>query len=255
MRASLALPLILLVALLPAYSTSQGPVAVFVSAADAAGTGDAVTVNVTVAGGPAEEGGTFKLKAYLRGDNLEGASPLEDAPLERSSTNKTFSFNVTMPLFEQEVEVFVEVNSTKDAAWSVGSSSKRITVLVPLVVSAKIVNQGSVEIREMPVFLYLDGVKVAETVIASLRPGETRSVSFEYLPVGLSVGTHRLEIAVDFNKDGTIDAAFGEVVTELTFVKEGEPINPVWIVVGAVVAFVVALFVGAAIRQRRTQRK
>ncbi len=255
MRASIVLPFVLILALLPAYAHSQGPVAVFISAVDAAGIGDSVAVNVTVAGGPAEEGGTYEIRAFLRDGDLEGASPLEDSPFEESSTNKTFSFNITMPLVEQVVELVVEVNSTLDAAWSMGSSTKRITVLVPLTVSASVENTGSVEVRDVPVFLYLDGERVAETVLGSLKPGESQSVSFEYLPVGLSVGTHRLAIAVDFDGDGVIDSALGEVVREITFTKEAEPINPLWIVLGAVVAFVVALFVGAAIRQRRRSRR
>lgn len=256
MRAAIiVIPLILLTALLPAYSQSQGAVVVFISGVDFAGTGDSVTINVTVAGGPAEENGTFTLKAYLRGGDLVGAFPLEDSPLERSSSNKTFTFNATMPLTEQEVEVFVEVNSSKDDRWSEGSSSMKISVLVPLRVSADIVNRGAVEVRDVPVFLHIDREMVAETVLESLKPGETKEVVFEYLPVGLSVGTHSLEIWVDFNKNGVIDPVLGDLVVRITFVKEADPINPLWIILGAVGALVAALFVGAAIRRRRTSKK
>ncbi len=255
MRVTLVIPLILLLAMLPAISQSQGPVAIFISGPDAAGTGKAVALNVTVAGGPAEEDGLFKIKVYLKGSDLTGASPLEESPLERSSSNRTFSFNVTMPQAEQAVEVVVEANSTKDASWASGSSSKRIDVLVPVLVTAKVENKGSLLVRDLPVLLYLDGKRVADTKIDSLGPGESRVVTLEYLPVGLGVGTHTLELRVDLNGDGVIDPALGEVLLQRTFVKEGEPINPLYIVLGAVAAFVGALFVGAAIRQRRAAKK
>lgn len=241
---------LLLVALTPAIS-AQGPVAVFITSPDAAATGETVVVNVTAAGGPAEDGGTYSLKAFLRGPDLLGASPTEGVPAERTSSNNTFSINVTMPLGEQQVELVVEVNSTDGGQWSLGSATKRISVLVPLQVSAQVVNHGTVEVRDIPVYLYLDGQRVNETVLGSLKPGESRTVSFTYLPVGLAVGTHTLEIAVDFNGDGLIDAALGEVVRQITFTKESEPINPFWIFVGVVAAIVGALFVGAFIRQRR----
>jgi hypothetical protein len=255
----LVISLLLSLALLPAFSVSgalaQGPVAVFISAPDVAGTGKQVPVTVTVAGGPGEDNGTFKIKVYLRGPDLEGASPLEESPFEKSSPDKTFSFNVTMPSTEQQVEIVVEANSTKGGSWSTGSSTKTVRVLVPLEVTATVVNQGSVEVRDVPVYLYLDGERVAETTLDSLKPGESKEVAFEYLPVDLGVGTHTLEIRVDLNGDGVIDPSLGEVVYRATFVKEAEPINPLYIALGVVVAFVAALFVGAAIRQRRASGK
>ncbi|MFQ5837176.1 MAG: CARDB domain-containing protein [Thermoplasmata archaeon] len=254
MRALLVL-LLLVLALIPLPSQAQGPVAIFISTPDVAGTGKDVPVSVTVAGGPGEDNGTFSIKVYLRGEDMEGAAPLEESPLEKSSSDKTFDFNVTMPLAEQQVEIVVEANSTKGGQWSVSSSSKTVTVLVPLIVSASVVNTGDVEIKDVPVFLYLDGKQVAETRLGSLKPEEFEEVSFEYLPVGLSVGTHRLEIRVDLNEDGNIDPAMGEVVLQMTFVKEAEPINPLYIVLAVIGAFVAALFVGAAIRQRRATKK
>jgi hypothetical protein len=234
---------------------AQGPVVVFISAPEVAGTGKQVPITVTVAGGPGEENGTFKIKVFLKGPDLQRASPLEDAPLEETSTDNTFSFNVTMPLTEQRVEVVVEANSTKGESWTVGSATESIDVLVPLEITATVVNQGDVEIKDVPVYLYLDGERVDETRLDSLSPGESKEIRFEYLPVGLGVGSHTFEIWVDLNGDGEIDPSLGELVYRSTFVKEAEPINPLYIVLGVVGAFVAALFVGAAIRQRRASRK
>ncbi len=255
MKARALVPLLLLLPLLPWGVQGQGPVAVFITAPDAAGTGDTIVVNVTAAGGPAEEGGTYELRAFLRGPgDLTGASPVEEGPLQESSENNTFSFNVTMPLEEQEVELVVVVNSTKDDTWVEGEATKRIRALVPLRISARVVNTGSVEVRNVPVYLYLDGTLVDETALVVLGPSSSVTVSFRYLPVNLAPGSHTLEIRVDINGDGVVDPALGEVLRRVTFVREAEPINPLWIILGAVGAFVAALFVGGYIRQRRRGR-
>lgn len=251
MRAAIALTTLLILALLPAFAQSQGPVTIIISAPDVAGTLKTVSVNVTVAGGPAEANGTFLLTAWLSGTDMTGAAPLQDNPLEMSSQNNTFTFNVTMPSDEQLVDLVVEVNSTKGAEYEIESSRERIQVLVPLEVSAVIQNTGRVEVRDVPVFLYLDDELVRETVLDSLTPGDRKTVTFEYLPVGLGEGAHKLEIRVDFDKNGIIEAALGEVAYRGTFYRTGEPINPIFIVVGVAVGLVAALFVLAALRRRR----
>lgn len=254
MRAGLLVLTLFLLALLPGVAHSQGPVTIFITAPDVAGTGKTIDVNVTAAGGPAADNGTYRLTAWLRGPDLTGAAPLEDTPLTLSGENNTFGFNVTMPVSEQTVEVVVEINSTKGAAFEVETSSRPIQVLVPLRVTARVENRGSVAVQDVPVFLSIDGKRVQEQNISRLEPGASQVVEFEHLPVGLGVGAHTVEVHVDINKDGVIDPAIGEVALRTTFFKEGEPLNPLWIVVGIVAAVIGAAIVGAAIRRRRAGR-
>lgn len=252
-------PLLLAVLLLPALliplgAQGQGPVTIFITAPDAAGTGESIGVNVTAAGGPGEDNGTFELRAWLEGPDLAGAAPLEDVPLELSSENNTFTFNATMPLTEQIVTVVVEINSTLDTAFQVARATHAIQVLVPLRVTARVENRGEVAVQNIPVFLAIDDVQVQETRIDRLNPGETQVVEFSHLPLGLGVGAHTVEVRVDINKDGVIDAAIGEVALRTIFYKEGEPLNPLWIGAGVVAALVVGLLVWGAIRRRREAR-
>ncbi|MFQ6013088.1 MAG: CARDB domain-containing protein [Thermoplasmata archaeon] len=247
------LPLLALALLVLPLPVTQGQeaVAVFITGPDDAGVGDTIEIAVTVAGGPAENNGSFIITAFLRGPDLTGATPLEDSPLTRVSENATFTFNVTMPTLDQFVELVVEGNSTKADDFSVGTATKQIRVLVPLQVSAQVRNTGSIEVRDIPAFLFIDDRQVAETEIDSLMPGESKTVSFSYLPVDLGVGTHTLEIRVDLNGDGLIDPAIGEVALRDVFTIEAEPINPLFIILGAIGAFVAALFLGAYLRRRR----
>lgn len=251
---SLLLTLLLLLALPLAAAQGQEPVAVFITAPDAAGVGETVEVTVTVAGGPGEEDGSFTVKAFLRGLDLTGATPVEDRPLERASQNGTFAFNITLPSVEQFVTLVVEGNSSTAETFVTSTATKQIHVLVPLVVSALVVNTGSIDIQLVKAALLINGRKVAETEINRLRPGESTTVSFSHLPVDLGVGTHRIAIQVDLNGDGIIDPAIGEVVLEDVFTIEGEPLNPIFLVLGFIGAFVAALFVGAYIRRRRRGR-
>ncbi|MFQ5908330.1 MAG: CARDB domain-containing protein [Thermoplasmata archaeon] len=249
-RLLLLLALALLALSLPP-AQGQGGVAVFISGPDNVALGETFDVNVTVTGGPAEDDGSYIISAFLRGPDLAGASPLEDSPLQRADTNGTFVFNVTMPSVDQVVELIVEGNSTKGADFAVGIASQQIRVWVPLVVSAQVRNTGAIEVQAVPAFLFINEQQVAETEIDSLTPGESRTVTFSYLPVDLGVGTHTLEVRVDLNKDGIIDPAIGEVALRDVFTIEAEPINPIFIVLAGIAAFVVALFVGAYIRRRR----
>ncbi len=250
MRPTPLLAVLLILAILPGAAQAQAPVTIIISAPEVAGTLRTVAVNVTAAGGPAEDNGTYRLTAWLRGPNLAGAAPIEDNPLEMSSQNNTLSFNVTMPSTEQTVDLVVEINSTKGFDFEVGLATERIQVLVPLEVSAVIENKGDVEVRNIPVFLYVDSELKQETVLDKLTPGEKKTVTFEYLPVGLGEGAHKLEIHVDINKDGMIQSALGEVAFEGVFYRTGEPLSPTFIVVGVLVGLVAAVLVFIAIRRR-----
>lgn len=252
MRAALLLTALLLLVLAPTVpSAAQEPVAVFVEAPAAAGTEKTFPVNVSVVGGPGAQDGLFAVKVFLRGDDLAGAAPLEDAPLERASALGTFLVNVTMPSQEGRVELVVEGNSTKDDAWRTATVTRAIEVLVPITVGATLENTGGVEIRDARAYLLVNGLRVTATEIESLLPGETYRLTFEWLPVGLAPGTHTLEIWVDLDGDGQIDAARGEIVHREVFTKEAEPLNPLFIGLGALGAFAVALFLTAFLRRRR----
>ncbi len=113
---------------------------------------------------------------------------------------------------------------------------------------------GDVEVRDIPVSLYVDGELKQEAILDSLTPGETKTITFEYLPVGLGEGAHRLEIRVDINKDGIIQSALGEVAFEGVFYRTGEPLSPTFIVVGVLVGLVAAVLVFIAIRRRRARK-
>lgn len=238
--------------LLPLPTASgQELVAVFITGPDNTAVGETVEVTVTVAGGPGEDNGSFAVKAFLRGPDLTGATPVEDAPLEQISANGSFAFNITLPAVDQFVRLVVEGNSSQGPTFRLGSATKLIRVLVPLQVSAPVVNTGTIEVVNLKAFLFIDARQVAETEIASLKPGESKTVSFSHLPVDLGVGSHVLEIRVDLDQDGIIEPAVGEVLLREVFTIEAEPLNPLFLVLAIVGAFVAAIFIGAYLRRRR----
>lgn len=69
-------------------------------------------------------------------------------------------------------------------------------------VKAPVFNRGQVALTNVPVHLYVDDVFIAETVIASLAPGQKVDATLNWTAV---VGTHTLTIVLDPYKD-TVDA-------------------------------------------------
>jgi len=132
-----------------------------------------------------------------------------------------------------------------------------VQVVVPYVISATLVNVGSVTALTFPVAIYLDGAQVASVSVPTITPGGEYNLSYKYATTGLSTGQHTFTL--------TLGAAHGLVVfkggatsySQSFYVTGPPPDYTLWIVVG-VVAFVGVLFIFAtrvAARRRGAVRR
>jgi hypothetical protein len=250
----LVLTLILVLTLASVSNVNSQPestVRIFVFGPNIMATGETTEFNVTVVGGPAEEGGNFSIKAYLEGTNLTGARPLKSSPLELTSEDGKFTVNVTSPIISQKMKLFINATSSKDAASSWGETEHEIDVVKPIKLRAKIENKGSIDLKDLIVNFYVDGNFVGFENLSSLNAGASAAVTHEWLVTGLKSGRHELRATVDVNNDGTIRVEDGDIVTIQYFYKEYDDIHPAIIFAISILLIIAILLLIRTVRKKR----
>jgi hypothetical protein len=183
--------------------------------------------NVSAVGGPAAEGGTFRITAYLMGDNLTGAIPNPSQEFENETTEPNWVINVTAPGAAQTVTLLVNVTSEFENESSSEIVETKIKVVEPIVLSAEISNSLEYELREIPIDFYVKGpneendVLVGSTTIEAIRPGESEFASYDWIVGDPTPGRYRLTVVIDLNRDGVIDTNAGDSVSSSYFYVGG----------------------------------
>jgi hypothetical protein len=201
-------------------------VSILVLGPDAVAVGSNVTYNVTVGGGPAEQGGTYNVTAYLDGPEVTGATPSRSQPYSNESSRTTYSIDITAPGAPQTMSLVVNVSSsaanTTEKAWA--QTSYTIVVVRPIVLSALVKNESNITLEGIDVRFFVDGEFVG-SVKESFPPLESKRVQFEWVVKGVSPGGHKATVEVDLDGDGVADPAKGEVVSARIFYREYEGPN------------------------------
>jgi hypothetical protein len=226
-------------------------VRIFVFGPEILATGASTEFNVTVVGGPADEGGNFSIKAYLDGTNVSGALPLKSSPLELTTTTGKFSVNVTMPTKPQRVKLFINATSASEGARMWGETEYEIDVVKPIRLKAMIENEGGIDLRDLIVNFYVDGNYVGSENISALNAGASATVTHEWLVTGLASGRHELKATVDLNNDGVISERDGDIVSIQYFYKEYDDIHPAIILAISLLMIIAILFLYRTVRRKR----
>ncbi len=252
--AALLLVIIFVSLLIPAPQVDAQPeseVRIFVFGPDILATGASAEFNVTVVGGPADDGGNFSIRAYLDGTNVSGALPLKSSPLELTTKTGKFSVNVTSPTISQKVKLFINATSAKNNSRSWGETEYEIDIVKPIKLKAMIENKGSIDLRNLIVKFYVDGNYVGFENLSALDAGASATVTHEWLVTGLASGRHELKATVDLNNDGMISERDGDIVSIQYFYKEYDDIHPAIIIAVALLMIIVLLFLFRTVRRKR----
>lgn len=239
--AALVLSLGLAAAQTPIFATISGPTAM--------GPGRTATYDLTASGGPGDPA-NYSVSWYLTGPDLAGAAPRAASPGTVSGTQSTFRLNVTAPAKEQTLTLRVTINATSGGATESSTVERSIVVITPIVLSASFRNEGSTAAVNVSVRFYVDDVFVGTQTIARIDAGGQGSASFDYLPVGLSTGTHRVRIEADLDHDGRIDSGRGEASVSDVFYKGTPGLSTGVDVLIGIAVFVPVFLVTAALRRR-----
>lgn len=254
-RALPLLPVLLVVlGLLPgALAQSSGPLIATVTGPPALAPAQTAVYNVTVAGGPTGKV-NYSVSYYVTGTNTTGASPLQASPGKTAGNRTTLRLNVTAPGKAQALTLVVTVTATELGATPENTTTNfPITVIAPLTLTATFHNSGTTMALNVTVRWSIDGVAVGTSLVKQIAANADATVTFAYLPAGLSAGQHTVTATADLDHDGTINPARGEVQTSTLFYNQATPPASGWLALLAIGVFI-PVFLGVVAVRRRGQR-
>jgi hypothetical protein len=195
----LALLLLLLgsLALAPQPADADSPIFINVDGLTTVAVRETNTYSVFAVGGPAEAaGGNYSFSVKVQGSNVVDAVI---SPANGKSTTGRFTFNLTAPSAATQMTVVVDVTSESNTGSEMSATMNYyVDSVVPIVIWAKVVNQGSMALTGVPVYFYADGDLLEQEDI-SLAAGESKIVYYNWTA---SVGQGEHEIVVELDPDG-----------------------------------------------------
>jgi hypothetical protein len=181
-------------------ASAEEPVGVSIQGAPAVGVSKNESYTVLVSGGPAvgTVNGSYSIKAWILGENVETGKPLASSPFNSTSKDGKFLVNVTAPNRTGKITLVVEASSKgENETQSQAKKELDIYVVNPIIVDIRIKNNGQTSAKNVTLYLYLDGDLVANRTLANLPSMNTTNVSIEYAPPTLTPGRHVLRIVID----------------------------------------------------------
>lgn len=254
-RLALALLAFALVAgLLPAaVAAAAGPLEASVTGPTALAPSQTAVYNVTITGGPTLNV-TYTVSYFIKGTNTTGGNPIQTSPGTRSGNGTLFQVNVTAPTAEQTLTLTVQVVAApKGAAAENVTTTLTVTVIKGIVLSATFHNSGTTAAVNVTVRWSIDGNFVGTSLLKQIGANADATVTFTYLPVGLSPGQHTLTVSADLDHDGVIEPGRGEVITTTIFYSQVQSPAPGWAILLGIGVFI-PVFLGVVAFRRRGER-
>jgi hypothetical protein len=227
------------------FASVTGPAAV--------GPGRAAEFNVTISGGPSGAV-NYTVEFFLRADDLTGGSPTESAPGRSTGSDPTVSIDVTAPSKEQVVTLVVRISARSATVVENTTAERVFVVIAPIVLRATFRNGSPTAALNVSVRFYVDDALVGTQTIARIDPTGQATATYDYVPLGLAPGAHRVRIEADVDRDGRIDPARGEVVVSDLFYRETPTLGQGWSIALGIAVFVGVLFLTVAFRRRKEPR-
>jgi hypothetical protein len=191
--------------------------------------------NVMAIGGPAEgAGGNYSFLVTVEGQNVADAVI---SPSNGRSSTGTFKFNLTAPSTATEMTVVVNVTSES----SVGTKQTAtityyVDSVVPIVIWAKVVNQGSIALSNVPVYFYADN-QLLEQENISLAAGGSKLVYYNWTE-SVGQGQHEITVQLDPNGQFVRFESGGTVYSQTIWVGMNDYGNTDAIFIGGIVILI-----------------
>jgi hypothetical protein len=195
---------------------------------------------VTAVGGPAEEaGGNYSFIVTIEGQNVADAII---SPANGKSSTGVFQFNLTAPSAATEMTIVVNVTSESSAgAKLVATMPYYVKSVVPIVITAKVVNQGSVDLSGVPVYFYADGDLLEEREI-DLSAGGSKVVVYNWTD-SVGQGQHEVSVQLDPNGQFVRFESGGTIFSQTIWVGMGDYGNMNAILIGGIMIFIFVAYI------------
>jgi len=249
----LAFLLVVAAAFVPMAASAADPLLATIGGPPALAPGQTAQYNVTISGGPTGNV-TYTLTYHIEGTNTTGGNPLSSSPAQTSGNRTKYQINVTAPTLEQALTLTLNIA----AAPQTGANENTvitfaITVVKPFTLTATFRNSGTTAAVNVTVHWSVDGVPVGTSLLQRIAANADATVTFSYLPAGLSSGQHTLTVSADLDHDGVINAARGEVVTSTIFYNQVQQPATGWALLLGMGIFI-PVFLGIVAWRRRGER-
>gem|GEM_PF-2566558 len=205
--------------------------------------------SVFAVGGPAEGlGGNYSFVVTVEGKDVADAVI---SPSNGKSSVGKFTFNLTAPSAATEMTIVVNVTSESDTGSKLTATMNYyVDSVVPIIIAAKVVNQGSVALMDVPVYFYGDG-ELLEQQNISLAADGFRIVYYNWTE-SVGQGQHEVTVELDPNGQFVRFESGGTIYTQIIYVGMDNYGNTNAILIGGIV---ILLFVAYIVYKRPGQKR
>jgi len=201
-----------------------------------------VSCKLYVSGGPAGDiGGNYSYRAEVVAGNETGSSV---SPTTGSSQQGIFFFNVTMP-GEAPQKIKIKVNATS-TEWSGKDSKYRVgefemLVVDPIVITAKVLNNGPVDAYNVTAKFYADGTLLG-TKVFNVSSHASVDLEYNWTFFRIDSGKHVVTVTID-DPNNLVEFSDGNNAFSRTIYvgNQGNPMGAILTILLIIVSILVVL--------------
>ena len=202
--------------------------------------------NLTLSGGPTGAV-SYTVRWYV---DATDAIPASTNPTTDTRNTTSFRLNITAPPRDTGVTLVVSVSAQVGTTFENTSVEKSIVVITPITLSATFRNDGTTAAVNVTVRFYVDDGLVGSKKLARIESHAQATASYNYLPIGLQPGAHRVRIEADLDGNGIIDSSRGEAFASDLFYRTTPGLGTGLTVLIGIAVFL-PVFIGTVAVRRR----
>jgi hypothetical protein len=225
----------------PVFATLSGPTLV--------ATNEVHQYQIVAIGGPGEgTGGNYSFQLVLSGSSKTDGKVLPDTG---GSRDGKFYVNVTASSFAEDLTLSVKVGSYNGTSSNNITKTMIIKVVKPIVITAKVVNQGNATLTGVPVAFYVDDVKLYNTTI-TLSSKTTKTLVYNWTSQTVRNGEHSVRVELDPNNQFVRFSSGGTIFAQNIWVGPNDSSGSDGVLIGL---FVLVLLMTYFVYKRPAKRR
>jgi len=215
----------------PLYASLSGPTLI--------ATNEIHQYQVVAIGGPGESSGNYSFQFTVIGNSLTSNALV--TPDSGTSATGKFTTNLTASSSAEDITLSVKVTSNNATATSNITKSIVVKIVKPIVISAKVVNQGNATLTGVQVAFFVDDVQQYNTTI-TLSSKATQTVVYNWTSQTVSNGEHSVRVELDPNNQFVRFSSGGTIFTQTIWVGPTDNSGSDAVLIGLFVLLLIATY-------------